>query len=287
MPGTKLKLHDIHEFGIAPAKAGDIRVDRLEDRLKPKVAFPHKHNFYHFLCVRKAKGSHEIDFAKFTAGANQIFFVKPGEVHTWELSPATRGYVIEFSRESLRGDFWTKQGGLTQLDALPSMFVFSEKTDGFLALCEWMLTEVEKPRAGSALCLENFVSVFLLKALRHSKPQAVKAKAQTEIITRFAALVEENFHREHAPEFYAERLHTTPKALTMRCRRALGKPAGTVIRDRILLEAKRLLSYSEEGIAEIGYKLGFDDPNYFARFFRAQAGTSPGRFRTLAKRTLG
>ena len=283
---SKLKLHDIQEFGIAPAKAGDIRVDRLEQRLKPRVPFPHKHNFFHFLCLRKARGSHEIDFQRFSAASNQVFFVKPGEVHAWDFSPSTRGFVIEFSRESLRGDFWTKQGGLSQLDSLPSVFSFTQE-EGFLALCELMLVEVETQGAGGALCLENLVSVFLLKAMRQTKTESPKSKgARNDLVARFSALVEEEFYREHSPEFYADCLGVTAKALTMRCRRVLGKPAGIVIRDRILLEAKRLLSYGDSAIAEIGYKLGFEDPNYFARFFRTQSGISPGRFRNLAKRTL-
>lgn len=279
---TLSKLHDIHEFGVAEAKAGDIRVDRLEERLKPKIPFPHKHNFFHFLCLKKASGWHEIDFQRFAARAKQIFFVKPGEVHAWNFGAGTRGFVVEFSRESLQG----KPDLLVRLDALPASFVFDAGAK-FMELCELMLGETEAKGADRGPCLENLLCAFLLKLFRigaFEKTAGPKAKGA---IMDFLALVEEQFRREHAPEYYATRLGMSPKALTMRCRRSLAKPAGAVLRERLLLEAKRMLSYTESPIAEIGFELGFEDPNYFARFFRAQSGMAPGHFRKLARRTLG
>jgi len=52
------------------------------------------------------------------------------------------------------------------------------------------------------------------------------------------------------------------------------------------VEAKRLLAYSNLTIAEIGYRIGYEDPNYFARFFRQKSGLSPGRYRKLAAHTI-
>jgi AraC family transcriptional activator of pobA len=47
----------------------------------------------------------------------------------------------------------------------------------------------------------------------------------------------------------------------------------------LVLEAKRLLLYSTATVAECGYALGFDDPAYFSRFFKAASGHSPRAFR--------
>ena len=103
------------------------------------------------------------------------------------------------------------------------------------------------------------------------------------LLDDFLALVEEQFSRHHSVEHYARRLGLTPKALTMRVSRALGKSAREIIQERCLLEAKRLLAYSELSIAEVGYEIGFEDPNYFSRFFRSAEKTSPGVFRTKTR----
>ena len=74
-------------------------------------------------------------------------------------------------------------------------------------------------------------------------------------------------------------LHVTPNYLNARCNELLGKPAGAVIRERILLEAKRQLVNRDAGIAGIGYDLGFTDNSYFTKFFRKYTGLTPEAFR--------
>ena len=58
-----------------------------------------------------------------------------------------------------------------------------------------------------------------------------------------------------------------------------GRSPGHILRQEIALEAKRLLIHSELTAAEIGFKLGFDDPSYFGRFFKRESGLSPTAFR--------
>jgi AraC family transcriptional activator of pobA len=58
-----------------------------------------------------------------------------------------------------------------------------------------------------------------------------------------------------------------------------GRPAGEMIRQRLLLEAQRLLAYTEMAVSEIAYAINFQDPAYFSRFFRRLTGQSPGEFR--------
>jgi AraC-like DNA-binding protein len=74
-------------------------------------------------------------------------------------------------------------------------------------------------------------------------------------------------------------LYVTPNHLNAICRDLMGKPAGEIIRERILLEAKRMLVNAHTGIAGIGYHLGFTDNSYFTKFFKKYTGTTPEAFR--------
>jgi AraC-like DNA-binding protein len=58
-----------------------------------------------------------------------------------------------------------------------------------------------------------------------------------------------------------------------------GKSAGELIRQRVLLEAKRLLAHTKLSVSEISFKLGFEDNSYFGRFFKKYNGLTPERFR--------
>lgn len=153
-------------------------------------------------------------------------------------------------------------------------------------LLKLMLDEYEGRASEFETALRHYLIPLLIalsRLERGEKTPETKAIADP-LLNGFLLLVEENFRAEHEVSFYSRQLKTTSKALTMRMSRALGRSARAVIQDRCLLEAKRLLAYSNLAIAEIGYALGFEDPNYFSRFFRKATGAAPGEFRTRVKR---
>ena len=78
---------------------------------------------------------------------------------------------------------------------------------------------------------------------------------------------------------YAELLHITPKALNKRITRYSNTTPNDVIKNRIMLEAKRLLAHIQLSSKEIAYKLGYDDIAYFTRLFTKQAGAAPQSFK--------
>ena len=81
------------------------------------------------------------------------------------------------------------------------------------------------------------------------------------------------------PAEYANLLHVTERSLNEATRRALGTTANKLIRDRVMLEAKRLLLHSQVPIAQIADQLAFEDPAYFSRCFKKHTGRSPVDYR--------
>jgi AraC-like DNA-binding protein len=273
-------LHSIESLGVSPASAGEIRAERLEQRLRPKVPFPHRHDFYHFLFVEKGNGWHEIDFKKHKVKNSQLFLVQPGQVHGWSLSAGVKGFVVEFTKESLPA---SSQGLLLQLESLQSAYAIEGPELG--GIFRLMQKEFENKQPAYRQCLELLLQSMLLMFSR-LHPAPAPSPIGTSLLERFRLALEKNYRREHKVEAYAKILGESPKRLSAEVKKHLGKSAGTVIQERCLAEAKRLLAYSEMPVAEVGYELGYDDPNYFARFFRKHAGMAPGKFRQLASRTV-
>lgn len=102
-----------------------------------------------------------------------------------------------------------------------------------------------------------------------------------DIIRRFSLLLETNFKQQHEVRFYAAALNKSPKTLS-NVFALLKQPSPSVlIRNRIILEAKRYLHYTEKSAKEIAFELGFESPAHFSRFFKMYAGTNISEFRNL------
>lgn len=99
------------------------------------------------------------------------------------------------------------------------------------------------------------------------------------IIRKFNLLVEKKFKSEHAVSFYADQLCKSPKTLSNLFAIFNQKTPSQIIKERIMVEAKRLLCYTDRSIKHITFELGFEDVSYFSSFFKKNTGIPPSDFR--------
>ena len=268
------KLHSIDAFGISKVSLSSIRVERLEERIQPKVAFPHKHDFYQLILITAGSGQHFIDFKQHKVTKHQLYMMKPGQIHTWILAPGTKGLVIEFNKNSL-------ENLIEDIDYTEDLLLLKMNQD-FITLestASLMLEEFRAAKELMDISLKGLLTSFLAQVIRLTGLKARPIHQIENLVDKFKLLVETHFKREHRVEFYAQELGVTPKALTMQLSRTLGKSPRLLIQDRFLLEAKRYLAYSDMSIAEIGFEIGFEDANYFTRFFKLHESQTPAQFR--------
>ena len=173
-------------------------------------------------------------------------------------------------------------------------FLFGGVDQLFISLDEKMRTKLK-------LLLDMFVEEFntadniqhemirvLLKRLiilitRLARTEYVPVKKIPEdrfhIIRKFNLLVEADFRTEHSVSYYAQQLYKSPKTLSNLFALYNHKSPSQVIQERILIEAKRLLYYTDKSVKHITYELGFEDTAYFSNFFKKHVGVSPVDFR--------
>jgi AraC-like DNA-binding protein len=118
---------------------------------------------------------------------------------------------------------------------------------------------------------------------RLAREQYITAKELTgdklDIIRKYNFLVETHYRKNHQVKFYAEMLNKSPKTLSNLFALYNHKSPLLVIQERIVLEAKRLLFYTEKSSKEIAYYLGFEDANNFSKFFKKHTALSPTDFK--------
>ncbi len=102
---------------------------------------------------------------------------------------------------------------------------------------------------------------------------------QVDIIRRFNVLVDAHFREKRKVSDYAEMLYRSPKTLSNLFAIYNEKSPQQIILDRLALEAKRLLRYTDKQHQEIAYELGFSDASHFSRFFRKMTSHTPRAYR--------
>ncbi|MDO4763697.1 MAG: helix-turn-helix domain-containing protein [Flavobacteriaceae bacterium] len=126
------------------------------------------------------------------------------------------------------------------------------------------------------------ILIICLRLYKRERKWDEENPEQINIIQEFNYLLETHFTALHRVEDYAEMLNKSPKTLSNIFKKLIGKSPLQLIRERILLEAKRYLCYTEMPVSEIGYALGYEDVQSFSRFFRQMENVSPSYFRENA-----
>jgi AraC family transcriptional activator of pobA len=266
----------------------DVLINRFAPYLKShrNLHLPHKHSFYHLVFFTKGGGSQTIDFQQVPVKSHQIYFMIPGQVHNWAFEGEVDGYIINFS-ESFFQSFLLKANYLEEFSFFTGIVSDSvidipeELREKIIQVFEELISESEEPKPLEtdmlkALMLQLFISVARLGLTDNNK--TVPSYNYT-LLRNFQKLIEKNYATIKLPKQYAELLYITPNHLNALCNDMLGISAGEVIRNRVALEAKRLLINNDLTIFEIANQLHFTDNSYFTKFFKKQVGLTPEEFR--------
>lgn len=247
---------------------------------------PHRHSFYHLVVFTKGKGSHTIDFETFPVKPYQIYFMTPGQVHGWHFKGDVDGYIVHFNdvlfTTFLQNSHYLERFSFFQGKAEDGVCQLPPSVQSSVSqLFESMLQEIgrgkeQNPDLIRLKLLELFITVD--RSCVKRKGKSVPQQKHT-LLRSFQQLIDKHFRDIKLPKEYADLLYITPNHLNALCQELVGKTAGDLIRDRVLLEAKRLLTNADETVTEIAYDLNFQDNSYFTRFFKKNEGVTPEEFR--------
>lgn len=166
---------------------------------------------------------------------------------------------------------------------LPVIQIPEAELTKFNTLWEMFMIEIQSDDKLQIDMLQIMLKRYLILCARLYKAQKKYPKKEQEIniLREYNFLVEQHFKDKHSVAQYAELLHKSPKTLSNIFSRFDSKTPLQYIQERIMLEARRLLHYTEKPIKEISYDLGYDDIQAFSRFFKKQEGISPSEFKKL------
>lgn len=252
---------------------------------------PHVHSFYEILWFQEGTGHHTVDFVDYDVKPGTIFFLAPGQVHSFDRNHDYRGAAIKMCTNFLRddecaGNLFLKYDVFHTFDTAPYYNIDEETASALDSLTHEM--EVESQYVGefgNIDILKSLLRIFLVKVHRYGV-QGASLRLDTlrpshQLFVRFRQLVEQEYAHLHTVQEYADRLNVATRTLNKCVNECSQKSPLAFINDRIILEAKRLVRHTNMMIKEIAYELGYDDASYFVKLFKRQTGHLPSDFREM------
>lgn len=167
--------------------------------------------------------------------------------------------------------------------SVPLIVELNEKEiKSFSLLYEFFIEEFETVDLIQGEMLLVLLKRLLIKSVRIArKMMPVEDMPDTKLdsIRKFSLLVEMHFKEKHRVSDYAELMNMTSKSLSNLFARYHTKSPLKVITSRIMLEAKRLLDFSDKNINEIAFDLGFEEASHFSKLFKNYVGQSPKQYK--------
>jgi len=280
VPSIEMQL-----YGQEHLRAEGVVIMPIMESMSPRRQNPHYHDFFQVSLVR-GNGTLMHDFREHGIHGPTLFFLRPGQVHTIGVRDQLSGTVISFTQEFF--DHRTPPPSLlyelpffSPGAAVPWLTLDEEQERRFSGMFAELQSEFDAALPGAAEALRAMLHIVFVRTARlYSTAHPAGLASRGSLLARqFCLEVERHFREWPSLSPYAKQLAVSVNHLNEMVSEHTGHAAGDLIRQRRLLDAKRLLLHSDLSISEIGYQLGFDDPSYFSRFFRRYADRTPAQFR--------
>ncbi len=245
----------------------------------------HKHTFYEILWNEKGISKQTIDYKEYEVLPNSLFFISPNQVHQFEEWKPLKGGTILFTEDFFLLNHNNKDR-LFELSFLDNFYanpgIQLNKKD-FIDIKQTihLIAEEQKRKDKSQTITQSLLHVLLEQVQRCIDTDTEKpiSKKYLVIFKQFKNLLDKYFAENKTANFFAEQLHITAHHLNLVTKNVTGKTASEVIRARSILEAKRLLTFTDHTVFEIAYQLNYTDSSYFAKTFKAETKQSPIAFK--------
>ena len=255
----------------------------------------HVHSFYEIIWFQEGEGHHTVDFLEYEVRPGTIFFLSPGQIHHYDRKDGYKGVTIKMCTDLMKdntagntgiGKMFLKYNAFHAYDSSPYYTIDETTAKMLLPLVDEMSEEsLRYGEYGNIDILKSLLTIFMAKIERYGKHETVERldtlRPSHQLFIQFRRMVEKEYTRLHTVQEYADRLNVAIRTLHKSVNECSGRTPLALINERIILEAKRMVRYTNMMIKEIAIDLGYDDPSYFVKLFKRHTGFLPSDFREM------
>jgi len=230
----------------------------------------------------------QVDFKHFLLDSDTLLFINPKVVIQFSQNEHNKEVLLHFNRDFYCVEIHDQEvacDGIlyNNVFEVPFIKLSDRQSSDVQEIIREIQHEMENDDASTEEMLRILLKLIILKSTRIWKEQHQLAEneqhADVQFLRKFSKLVEQHYKTHHTVADYADMLFITPKNLSKKIGLLSKDTPNDIIKNRIILESKRLLAHTSLSVKEIAYSLNYEDDAYFVRFFTKHTGISPTSFR--------
>lgn len=230
----------------------------------------------------------KIDFQSYRLDTDALLFINPKVLIRVSKSEQNQEVLLYFNRDFYCIEIHDQEvacDGIlyNNVFEIPFIALDESQSQDIQSIIREIQFEMQNEDASTEEMLRILLKLIILKSTRIWKQQHrlanINQQSDVQFLRRFSKLVEQHYKTHHTVADYAALLFVTPKNLSKKIGLISKSTPNDIIKDRIILESKRLLAHTTMTVKEIAYSLNYDDDAYFVRFFTKNTGISPTSFR--------
>ncbi|MHC5201384.1 AraC family transcriptional regulator [Myroides sp. LJL119] len=174
--------------------------------------------------------------------------------------------------------------------AIQQQAVLELQPEEFQELCsihDLILLQFKHADQYKVCIIKTLLYAIVYKLLQHYSIKITKNINQPEsreqqIYTQFLSLLFKHYKTQRSINFYAEKLHLSPKYFSKMIKKIEGISALQWIEQMVIMGAKAMLKNTSLSMMEISEELSFPNPSFFGTYFKKRVGVTPLEFRNNA-----
>jgi AraC-like DNA-binding protein len=230
----------------------------------------------------------QVDFQEFEIETDSLLFINPNVVIKPNDNEDNGEILLHFNRDFYCIEIHDQEvacDGIlyNNVFEVPFIQLNESQSSDIQNIIREIQSEMQDEDANTEEMLRILLKMIILKSTRIWKQQHLlsdnEQQADVQFLRKFSKLVEQHYKTHHTVADYAEMLFITPKNLSKKIGLISKETPNDIIKNRIILESKRLLAHTTLSVKEIAHALNYEDDAYFIRFFTKNTGISPLSFR--------
>ncbi|MCV9928681.1 helix-turn-helix domain-containing protein [Flavobacterium sp. LS1R49] len=213
-----------------------------------------------------------------------VFFNSPNRANGWDVEPSYTGMYLQLSKKIIEKNRFLFKNYLDYGEH-EALYLTENEIQEIKIIFDLMFKYYQENQINYEVLISYVHVLISLVEAFYKRQFSTHPKEYNHILSDFQQLLNEYYNQPVSQipsvQYFADKLDLTPNYLGDIIKHFTQKSAIENIHEVVIKRATTLLKENSTlNNADVAYELGFDYPNYFAKFFKKNLGLTPKQYRS-------